>query len=363
MLSKARVTAGLIILMLASALGAAGQEADVRTPYRLSLPFRNWALDLDLSDFNLPVRVHAPGVTAKKGSGPRVSLPIEEVSGDGGQYQLVIFRNGKGKSDASFSMLLISFRPAQVAGTAADFRDYHLKNLTNSKSVSGDKAKTSEYNGVPVASYKIPSAFIGPNLSFVSFVQAGHRTLQAYFVRDGVWVTIALTAGDNGEAERLFYSLLDSARFVDTSAPSTSFDYYHLGRALYMTKDYYKAVEPLARAVGLEHQQRRLDTASWRDLVAKLIDSLALTGELKRSKELMDYAVASDPTYPMFELALARYYAADGDLDNTVIHLEKAFLHKENVMYGPLPDPLEDSLLERFRKDERFRKAVKAMKK
>jgi hypothetical protein len=355
-MSRVRVTTGLILLTLASALGAAGQEADVRTPYRLALPFRNWALDVDLSAFNVPVRGPLPAAVAKKDHLLWIPTPVEEVTGDGSQYQLTIFRKA--------SMLLINFRPAQAAGTAADFRDSHIKNLTKSRSLAGGKPKASEYNGVPVASYKVSSGFLSYHLSPVALIQAGQRTLQAYLVKDGVWVTIALTASEIGEAEeRLFHSLLDSVRFVDTSAPSTSFDYYHLGRALYLSKDYDKAVEPLARAVSLEHQQRRLDTASWRDLVAKLIDSLAMSGELKRSKELMDYAVASDPAYPLFELARARYYAGEGDLEKALAHLEKAFRNRENVMFAPLPDPLEDPLFARFRKDEKFRKAVKAMKK
>jgi tetratricopeptide (TPR) repeat protein len=293
-------------------------------------------------------------------------VPIEELTGDGSQYRLLTFRKKKEKSDTSFIMLLINFRPAQAAGTAADLRDSHIENLTKSKSLAGGKPKTSEYNGVPVASYKVSSGFLNHyfNLSPIALIQAGQRTLQAYFVRDGVWVTIVFSASDIGEAEeRLFYSLLDSARFVDTSAPSTSFDYYHLGRVLYLTEDYHKAAEPLTMAVGLEHRERRLDTASWRDLVAKLIDSLSRSGEVKKSKELMDYAVARDPSYPLFDMALARYHAYYGDLDKTIRHLEKAFLNRQNAMFAPLPDPLDDPAFERFRKDERFKKAVKEMKK
>jgi tetratricopeptide (TPR) repeat protein len=363
-MSKLRAAVCLALLTLTFAHRAAARQAEARTPYRLSLPGENWALDIDLTDFNIPVRVPPPTVAKEKVYALPSGVPIEEVTDDGSRYQLLAFRKEKEKSDTSFSMLLINFRPAQAAGTAADFRDSHIRNLTKSKSLAGGKAKTSEHNGVPVASYKISPVFLGYSLSPVALIQAGQRTLQAYYVKDGVWVTITLTAGDLGEAEeRLFYSLLDSARFVDTSAPSTSFDYYHLGRVLYLSEDYYKAAGPLTMAVALEHRERRLDTASWRDLVAKLIDSLSRSGEVKKSKELMDYAVARDPSYPMFEMALAIYHAHYGDLDKTIEHLEKAFLNRQNAMFAPLPDPLLHPAFGRFRKDERFKKAVKEMKK
>ena len=365
-MSKLRAATCLALLTLTFSHWAAARQADARAPYRLSLPGETWALDIDLSDFNVPARAGTPGAAKQKGFFFWTPALTEEVSGDGSQYRLLAFRRAKEKSGSSVSTLSISLSPALAPGTAADFRDLSLKALAKSVGLKGDNAKTSEYNGVPLARYTVKyeldagNFYSGP----IPVTNYGPRSLVAYFVNDGVWVALKLTARDLGEdEEKLFYALLDSVKFVDTSAPSNSFDYYHLGRAYYLARDYDKAAVPLTMAVALEHRERRLDIASWRDLVAKLIDSLAATAQLKKSKELMDYAAARDPTYPLFELALARFYAGDGDLDQTIAHLEKAFLHRENVLYRPLPDPLYDPAFERFRKDERFKKAVKALKK
>ena len=161
-----------------------------------------------------------------------------------------------------------------------------------------------------------------------------------------------------------FNSLLDSLKFADTSAPSSSFDFYHRGRLLYLQKDYRGAAAALAAALELERKQRRLDLATWRSLVGDLADAYALTGDLARAKEVLDYAVESEPSNPFFHLALARYYGKVGDLDNAIAQLEKAApFPKEVGLLQPRYDPERDPAFEKFRKDERFRKALKALRK
>jgi tetratricopeptide (TPR) repeat protein len=366
-ISKLRATLGLVLLTLALAQGAAARQAEARPLYRLWLPGERWALDLDLSAFNLPA-----GNTSAADAQKRPLLfagSTEHFSEDGNGLWLSSFGKPGGKSDSAPVFLLVKFTRALAPGTAADFRDYVLDNL--SKKVSGnvrlkDSAKTSEYKGIPVARYAFVSEtsvlsnfYLGPNT-----ITSSWRTLEAYQVRDGYWITVTLRARELKEREEaLFNSLLDSLRVTDVSAPSTSFDYYHKGRVHFLTKDYERAVDALAVALTLEHKQRRLDQASWRDLVCNLIDSLARSGDVTRAKEAMDYAVAQDPNYPRFQLALARYYASVGDLDNTIAYLERAFRKDAAGEWPLLPDPKDDPAFERFRKDERFRKAVKGLKK
>ncbi len=365
-MSKARATS-LIALTLTAALCASAQQPEQRTPYRLSLPGESWALELDLSAFN--VRPTNVGLTDVK---PRDGLffspiPAESYSDDGLRYQLSAMLRPVDQGHKYWARLRVTFGPAQTADTAAGFRDYVLKTLPKRAQLKEGGSKPTEYKGIPLLRFRAYNElWMSPpgGGSAVPFYSEGPKTLAAYFVRNHVWVSVALGAEELGEREeKLLYSLLDSARFVDTSAPSNSLDYYHLGRVLYLNKEYHKAREPLTMALGLEHRERRLDTASWRDLVSKLIDSLAGTGELKRAKELMDYAASADPSYPVFQLALARYHARLGDLDNTIASLQKAFLNRENAPGARLPDPSYDPAFERFRKDERFRKALKALKK
>ena len=362
--SISRATLSLVLLTLALARGAAGQQAATRLPYRLWLPGQNWALDLDLSEFDLPAGEDISAAEFKKGSLGFFLNASERFTADGGGLQLSTFRKSDGKSHPLH--LLVKFTPALASGTAQDFRAHVLNSISQKRSgvrLKKDSLKTWEYKGIPVARY----AFIyEDNLGTLSWeirvVTGKTRTLEAYLVKGNYWITVSLKSRDIKEPEEaLFNSLLDSLRLADVSSPSSSFDYYHRGRVYYLGRDYSKAVDALAAALTLEHKQRRLDQATWRSLVSNLIDSLAQLGDVKRAKEAMDYAAAQDPTYPRFQLALARYYARLGDLDNTIAYLEKAYRRDAAGVPPPLPDPLHDRAFESFHKDERFRKTVKAL--
>jgi tetratricopeptide (TPR) repeat protein len=191
------------------------------------------------------------------------------------------------------------------------------------------------------------------------------RAMQAFLARDDVWVSVVVSGQEAGAREEaLLHTLLDSLKFTDTSSPTNSFDFYHKGRLLYLRKDYRRAAEALSAGLDLERRERRLDKASWRNLVINLVDSYAASRELARAKAVLDFGVAEDPTNPVFHMALARYHAMQNDLDNAIASLEKAYLNRDRRALAAMPlDPLRDPAFERFRKDERFRKAVKTLKK
>jgi hypothetical protein len=71
----------------------------------------------------------------------------------------------------------------------------------------------------------------------------------------------------------------------------------------------------------------------------------------------------------VFKWGLARYYANLNDLDQTLRALEKAFAEHPksprmpNLVSETAPDPLQDPAFTRYKKDERFLKAVKEMQK
>ncbi|HEX6184015.1 MAG TPA: hypothetical protein VFZ44_09070 [Pyrinomonadaceae bacterium] len=356
---KARVTTVLLLLVLAAAQTAAARQADAPRPYRLSLPEKDWALDVTIP----PDAARPAGAKPPKRHPYLVPTRPEYLSDDGREYLLMLSRTLDPKRTSSSGMLLIRLRPAETAGTAAELRAHALKTLSRNGLV-GDGVKTWEHAGIPVAVYK-PELRLGGPLGSEALSPAGARVAEAYFVRDDVLATLTLTTREFGEREEKFFrTVLDSVKFADTSAPSSSFDFYHKGHALYLRKDYRRASEALAAALELEKRQRRLDAATWRELVTNLVNSYAASRDYGRVKETLDFAVAEDPASPSFHVALARYHAMLGDMDNTIAHIEKAFLNRENDPDGePLPDPARDPAFEKFREDERFRKALKELKK
>lgn len=317
---------------------------------RLSLPDSNWGLDISLAGF---------------------TIADEEISTDGRNHALhaVIRRRPDGRID-DFSSFEIRIGPAQSQGDDRAARQFEVEKLTQVNEaqrgrVLRGKVRTFEYNLIPMSRYE-STYDLASNLP----LRMPQQSMEAYFVKNGVWIVITFSSSsiDNYEA-KLFNSVLDSVQFVDTPAnPTTSFDFYQRGRAFFLQRKYSLAIESYGAALKLEQNEQKLGIDVWRHLVEDLTESNAVLGELARSMEILGYGIRKDPTFPMFHLGLARLYASQGDLDNTIASLERAFACKENYkdsngQVRPLPHPMFDGSFERFKKVEKFRKAVKAMMK
>lgn len=361
-MSKARVTTSVLALLLAAAQTAAARQAGAGTPHRLALPDRGWAFDITLPPAGSPADQRGAGRDAPSVVGDR----LESLSEDGREYRLSLFLDfGKSRRISDFRTLTVTLSPAKTAGGAEAFRDYVLKSKFKEGHLDG--VKTAEYGQIPVARYRVvlePPPWPYPDTP-VELFSGASRAAQAFIVKDDVWLSVILSGPEYAERdEKLFHSLLDSLRPADTTAPATSFDLYHKGRVLYLSKDYRRASEALAAALELERRERRLDRAAWRALVINLVDAYAAAREIARAKEILDFGIAEDPANPAFHLALAHYHAMHDDLDGVIASLEKAYLNRERgPRAAPPPDPGINPAFERYWKNERFRKAVKAMKK
>jgi hypothetical protein len=362
-MSKARVTTCLLVLLLSAAQAAAARQADALTHHRVALPGKDWAFDITLPPAVEPA---ASGPKSERDAPRAVGDRVEWMSDDGREYRLGLFIDfGTHRRISDTRMLTVTLSPAKAAGGAEAFRDYVLKSKFNDRHLDG--VRTAEYGQIPVARYRVvlaPPPRPYPD-TFAEMLSGASRAAQAFIVKDDVWLSVILTGAEYGARdEKLFHSLLDSLRLTDTSAPAGSFDLYHKGRVLYLNRDYRRATVALGAALELEKRERRLDRASWRSLVSTLVDAHAAARDFERAKEILDFGIAEDPTNPAFHLALAHYHAMNGNLDGVITSLEKVYLNREKGPRAALPpDPELNPAFERFRKDERFRKAVKAMRK
>jgi tetratricopeptide (TPR) repeat protein len=374
-MSKARLVPGVVLLMLLGAFASHGRQAEGDGLFRVGLPWKGWAFDLRLSDFHVPLakgervggNLAAMAITLGYG-------PLESFSDDGRQYRLKVFRKSE-KNDRRGASLSVVMKPVMPVVGAAEFREAELKNLERSTDwasqfrliVRRGSIKPSEHGDVPVARYSTAferdeSLYIGGTDTRVG---GSTQHIAAFYVQDGIGVTVTLSAGSvKEEEEKLFYSVLDSVRVVDTSAPSSSFDHYHKGRLHFLERDYGRAAASLGKALQLERLQRQLDAGSWRDLVSKLTDAYASAGDRARAKEVLDYGLAHEPENPLFNMALARYHVTLGETDAALASLGKAFAYmkKENPR-APLPNLEYDSAFMRHMKDKKFARAVKQLSK
>jgi tetratricopeptide (TPR) repeat protein len=267
------------------------------------------------------------------------------------------------KEDRRALAFLIQLSPARRVGDAAEFRDFAVAALKKGNSLRAESLKTWEYKQTPVARYK-QSLVSNPQL----FTTDATIYTDAYFVKDDSWVTVRMVSQSFGDKEEgLLHSLLDSIRFTDTTRPADSFDYFHKGRTPYKAGDYPKAAEYYRAAFELERKERRLSVELWRALVEQLANSYAAHRDYARAREVLEYGLAHEPARFWFNYNLARVYAAQDDIDNTVAFLEKAAHYKKDAgenapALSPPPDPLNDPVFARFKKVDKFKKAAKAVR-
>lgn len=349
-LSKARLRFGLLILLFACAADAFGQATTGgQGLQRLTWPGKDWSVDFSPAPFT--------------------NTPEESLKDDGG-YLSVATLDRDNPAAKRAVMLTIRVEAATAVGSDRDVRDAAAKMFIKSEGVDAASVKTFEHRQIPALRYAIknPMARLySPYPAPPGSLSAAGHGIEAFFVKDDVWITFRLNALSlKKQDEQLFYAVLDSVKFTDTSVPSSSFDYFYKAKTLIRQKQYEQAAANLQIAFGLEQKQRQLDDAHRRSLIRMLLDIYTVAGDRASVKTLLDYGVANDPTFPLFHLGLAYHYAAQGELDNTIAALEKAHLHRNNdrrTAGWAWLDPLSNPAFERFRKDEKFRKAAKALRK
>ncbi len=106
------------------------------------------------------------------------------------------------------------------------------------------------------------------------------------------------------------------------------------GSIFYRKNHYREAATYYQRALDLEKKKRTLSQDLWRVLVDNLAMSYGILGDLKKSKEVLEYGISQDPTYPNFYYILACTYAEMNDLDHTISNLKTAFDYRANTIPG-----------------------------
>lgn len=276
-------------------------------------------------------------------------------------------------------LLSIDLKMAKSPGDAFAFREAVRKRLSKHLGNGVVSIKLLEHNSIPVLRYSADLLAQFRNDGFLGQLPGGplgypadgqsFRTLEAYFVNDETWISARLTCPDiDKKDEDFFYSLINSIRFVDTSKAVNSFDYYHKGKPLYAQGKLKEAIDPFATAFALEQQAPSLDAIHFRQLIRELADAYGSQGRAADYKRVLEYGLVREPSYYLFHLGVARYFGSQGDLDNTLIALGKAFENHTKPSNSieqslSLLHPLTDPAFARFKNNERFLKAVKEMQK
>ena len=142
----------------------------------------------------------------------------------------------------------------------------------------------------------------------------------------------------------------------------TSASLFAKGSGFFLQRDYRDAATYYQQALDLEKKKPMLSNEYWHVLVDNLAMAYGIPGDLTRSKEILEYGLAKDPTYPNFYYTLACVYAEMGDLDHTLSNLKTAFHYRQNLIAGEhMPDPRTDDSFQRFKNNERFQKLIASL--
>lgn len=299
-------------------------SAQNNKPLRYSLPYRKGALQLQLGELQLKQASFRPD-----GSGVRI------LAEDGKGLVMTLFVQHAEKPGDS-KVCRQEWWSGTRKGIESKMKIADLK-IYESGQTSIAEYRVPEWQGVPV----------------------NQKSLHAYFAGGDLWAEIHLsrTPFRSGD-EALFTALLENARMDPDYIPG-SMDYFVFGSLRYHEQDYKRAAEYYQRALDIEKQGAKLEPKYWKVLVDNLGMSYGLSRDLKRSKEVFEYGISQEATYPLFYYNLACTYAEMGDLDNAIANLRKAFEFKRNMLPGEkMPDPMKDDSFRQYTRDPKFVAAV-----
>lgn len=163
------------------------------------------------------------------------------------------------------------------------------------------------------------------------------------------------TAGKFADAERDF-------RELTKRDPSNVEGQVYLGQALFRQEKYADSVAPYEKARELERAGSKLTSDQHRILVDQLAMAYGISGDLKKSRALLEKAIRDDPEYPLNYYNLACVNAEDGNKGEVLTNLALAFQRKGHLLKGEqMPDPRADSSFQKYVRDDDFLKLMKAL--
>ena len=144
---------------------------------------------------------------------------------------------------------------------------------------------------------------------------------------------------------------------------NSSMDLFQEGTKAYFAKDFKKATEIYRKALDLEKKDPKLEKKWWFVLIDNLSMAYGISGDIKNSREVIEYGISKEPTYPLFYYNNACGYGEENNEAKAIENLRLAYKYKGNMLEGEtIPEPTTDSSFKNLMKSDSFKKAVENMK-
>jgi tetratricopeptide (TPR) repeat protein len=222
------------------------------------------------------------------------------------------------------------------------------------------KDKTLDTRNTPAGATLATGSYLIANASKLTDTPIQQQNVFAFLGNAHTCAELHLSKVDYKPADLpLFNAALDQFIF-DADYQPTSDDYAILAKTFYRTAQNFPA--------AAVYYQRALDTLPdtlpttqpptvpfRRYLTDQLSMSYAITGDIKRSREVNEQAIKIDPDYPLYYYNLACADAEQGNATDAHTHLKQAFDRKANTLPGEhLPDPTTDDSIKKLKKNKDF---------
>jgi tetratricopeptide (TPR) repeat protein len=293
---------------------------------RVALPGQPWALEVTAPAFKVTQNVTQPG---------------------GRQYM-------QANLEAEGFVVSVTLEKVDQHATLDGCRDVFRGRIAPSGPFKLTNVKQSQQGEMAILEYLIPEA---------NGLPVQQKNVFGCLARNDAYADIHVSKVSFKPADQArLMAILSSASFVETTA-ATSEALFAEGSKYFLQNDYVKAIAPYQRAVDLEKKERKLDTPIWRVLVDNLAMAYGITGNLRKSDDVIQYGLSEDPTYPMFYFIRADSYAEQNDLIGAMKNLRLALENRRNMNPGEaLPDPMSDDSFKKFWNDEDFKKLAAQFK-
>jgi tetratricopeptide (TPR) repeat protein len=314
-------------------------------------------------------------------SGDALVLNREKIAPDGSQGYFMLV-------DEKTKMLVsLYIEPVDKCKTSKECRDMVWK-LGNPEWQNPQNVRLSEIGEISILELLVPEFRRMP---------LQQQNMYAQFVRDGYWVDLHLSKVQYRDQDReLFERMVKSVRFeprkavrfkpnTTTASPAKVITGRNNSQQVqsgaketiaketmqlvasashaYLQRDFKRAIELYTRALDLDNKQPTLNKNIWRVVVDNLGMSYGISGDNKRAKEVFEYGLSRDATYPMFYYNLACAHAEMNDLDRAIENLRLAFRYESNMIPGErLPNPAGDSSFRRYLNNPSFRQLLEEIR-
>lgn len=246
---------------------------------------------------------------------------------------------------AKLSFLGFLFRVSEPASpqSCRDGQVAELKREPGAKVVATPDVERGADGKLPIAETENQDNRGGTHYSVTGFLGGGHVCMSLEFYSD-----TPLRADDPA-----IKPILDSLRYDPDYKPQFK-DAFLYGQLLYDRHAFGEAAPYFEQAIALAGSEG--ESLKWKRVATDQAGmAYGIAGNLTKSREIFNAAIARDPDYPLYYYNLACADAEAKDLTAAKKHLEQAFERKQNVIPGEeMPNPSEDDSFTPYKSDKQF---------